>query len=119
MIALQGFYMIRMKQENSINIHKIWSITFFIGQVLCLSPVTTTLAQSNVRLQTHEVEKRGNYFSYQTARIDANQPYRVRPGFVFTSVVLQIDQAYNYDGAYIISENDTLQLLADEHPPRA
>lgn len=110
--------MTSMKQVNSVHFYKICLVFLFVGQVLCLSSVTTTLAQNNRRLQTHQVEKRGNYFSYQTARIAAHQPYLVRPDFLFTSVVLQIDPAYTYQGAYIISENDTLQLLTDEHQPQ-
>ncbi len=85
---------------------------------ICLCQVTVIFAQSAHRLSTKQIEKRENYFSYQSARVTAQQPYVVQPGFTFTSVVLQINPAHDFTGAFIISENDTLFLRADEHQPQ-
>ena len=95
-----------------------YKISFLlVGQLFCLSWGTSLFAQTAARLQTQEAEKRGDYFSYQTARVTDHQPYLVQPGFTFTSAVLQIDPTYDFEGAYIVSGKDTFLLHTDEHAP--
>lgn len=93
--------------------------SFFLAvQILCLvGGVTTTHAQNNTRLATHEVERQSSYYSRQTAQVARADQYTLQPGFTFTSVSLGIDDRATFNGAYIIHRQDTFYLSANEHTP--
>ncbi len=78
---------------------------------------TLMYAQNHARLHTREILRKGTYYSRQTATVKPQKSYRVNPGFAFTSLSLRIDPSQTFEGAYIISEQDTFWLQQDEHQP--
>ena len=90
---------------------------FIIIQILCLLvAITVAQAQPAPELSTR-VDQESSYYSRQAAKIEQSQAYTVRPNFPFTSVSLRIDSDAVFEGAYVVHQQDTFYLRADEHTP--
>lgn len=92
---------------------------FFLGlqSILFIGGFTTAYAQNPVRLPLQEVERQSSYYSRQLAEISSSETYILRPDLPFTGLSLRIPNKAIFEGAYVVYQQDTFYLSADEHDP--
>lgn len=100
------------------------SMFVLLGGIPLFLPILTyaqdaTSVGGYARLQTHEISRKGKYYSRQSATVDTQKPYRVAPGFTFTSLGLRIGRSENFTDAYVIAGTDTFRLQHAECRPDA
>ncbi len=90
---------------------------FFIAlqSILFIGGFTTAHAQNNVRLPLQEVERSSSYYSRQATEVSPAQVYTLLLDFPFTSLSLRISSNATFADAYVVYQQDTFYLSADEH----
>ncbi len=86
-----------------------------LQSILFISGFTTAYAQNNVPLSLQEVDRHSPYYSRQTAEISSAQVYKLQSDFPFTSLSLRIPNSATFEGAWVVVQQDTVYLQADEH----
>ena len=82
-----------------------------------VSVYTTGWTQNNETLPLRAVGRSSLYYHQAAARVTNAAEYTLRPGFLFTGLSLRINTDESFAGAYVVHQQDTLYLSADEHGP--
>ena len=93
-------------------------LLFTSVQILCfVSVYTIGWAQNNETLSMRTVGQHSAYYYQAATRVADAAQYTLQPGFLFTSLSLRIDADESFAGAYVVCQQDTLYLSADDHGP--
>ncbi|MEK6476422.1 N-acetylmuramoyl-L-alanine amidase [Catalinimonas sp. 4WD22] len=93
-------------------------LRFATLQILCFCGISLSVfAQNTKSLNTRQTSANAPYYSRQEAYVDSTKQYVIQPDFSFTALAVSIEAELDFDGAYIIVDQDTFFLREDEHQP--